>query len=362
MVIEQLSRLGGTGFELGKIEIDLESDVFLTRGQLNQCRKEIVKILEEKQALQKESNMIITQTVSLNEDPIRKKQDLFNQATKKSVSIEFDQMPSDEFLLNMTAFPITEIVLPMNGNETLEKVKIVREFGWDILVATPKVMNRQLSKKIRDFWTNEVIEASGIKGIVITNYEGLNIFKKRDLFLEGDQSLNIFNNFAPKALEQWGLSGGVLSAELEDFELKEISESAAIPMVLPVFGAQELMVSKKCLFNCKDCPDKKSGKMGNCHKVMTGELVDERHEVFPVRRDENGVIHIYNGNRLFLREEILELNAMDKWRIYHRKESIEELGVIAEFYSDLIYKHNPSLPEGLSTKNTTRGSYKRGVK
>jgi hypothetical protein len=136
--------------------------------------------------------------------------------------------------------------------------------------------------------------------------------------------------------------------------------NSAIQTVLPVYGVQELMVSKKCLFGCKSCPEK--NKTGLCHQEMTGKLVDERGFGFPAERDAQGLIHIYNGDILFLREEILALKAVDTWRINHRNESMEKLRTLIGYYSQGIYDKHWGLPEGLGTEGTTRGSFKRGVK
>lgn len=362
MVKEQLSRLGGTDFILGEIFIDLDPDLFLSRGQLNSLRKAVIKELEEKLETKGERDPVPLTLVPLENELKSDSKNEVEKTEKKRISIEFTEMPSEEFLSELTGLGIDEVVLPLNIQHPLEMGAFASDLGFRVLLSIPKIMDMDTSEKIRALLNKGVFNASFLDGLLIGNYEALNIFKDGSFHLEADQSFNIFNTLATKALKNWGIVSGVLSPELEGEEMKGISENTFIEMVLPVYGAQELMVSKKCIFNCLDCPEKKEGTTGLCHKKMTGKLVDERKQSFPVRRDAQGTIHIYNGDTLFLREEILNMDGIRTWRIYHRDESLEFLKTIVGYYSQKIYENNWGLPEGLGTEGTTRGSFKRGVK
>ena len=215
-----------------------------------------------------------------------------------------------------------------------------------------------MTKKVRQLLKKELNQ----DGFLIGNYEALQLLNKTSSYVEADLSFNVFNTLATRALKEWGVGGAVLSPELIETELQEITEHSEIDMVLPVYGVQELMVSKKCLFGCKNCLEKKKGTTGLCHREMSGKLLDERGFSFPVERDDQGLIHIYNGDTLFLREEILELKSVDTWRIYYHNENIEKLRTIISYYRQGIYDKHWGLPEGLGTEGTTRGSFRRGVK
>lgn len=362
MVVEQLSRLGGTAFVMGEIHIDLEPNLFLSRGQINLLRKEVIGRLEEKLKATRKKEFAPLTVVPLEKELKCDQGKIFNKAEKRRISIEFSEMPSEAFLLGITSLGIDEVVLPMGTDRPLERVDFAKSLGFRVLLSTPKIMDLAFSRRVRSFWNERVLKESAIDGLLIGNYEALQIFRDDQLYLEADQSFNIFNTLATKALEQWEVAGGVLSPELDSEELREVSENSAIQTVLPVYGVQVLMVSKKCIFNCSNCPEKKEGITGLCHKEMKGNLMDERGQSFPVWRDSQGTIHIYNGDTLFLREEILNMEDIATWRLYHRNESLETLKTVIGYYTQGIYEMNKSLPEGLCTEGTTRGSFKRGVK
>ncbi|MBU4438728.1 MAG: DUF3656 domain-containing protein [Acetobacterium sp.] len=369
MVREQISRIGGTGYELGAIDMDLDEHVFLSRSQLNTLRKEVLlKLAETLTDAEKNTGTTLQSNQTITIIPLEQElKGILKQTheyqpekenSKKQVSLAFEKMPDTQFLTLLDGLGLDQVVLPLLGEGVAEKTALLKDLGIDVLLKTPKIMDDELTKKVRLLAKKELYQ----DGFLIGNYEALHLLNKTSHYLEADQSFNLFNTLATRALKVWGVNGGVLSPELNETELKEITEHSEIAMVLPVYGAQELMVSKKCLFNCKSCLEKKKGTTGLCHAEMTGKLMDERGFSFPVERDAQGLIHVYNGDTLFLREEILELTAVDTWRINHRNESLEELKTIIGYYSQTIYEKHWGLPEGLGTEGTTRGSFKRGVK
>ncbi|AFA48075.1 U32 family peptidase [Acetobacterium woodii] len=367
MVREQIARIGGTGYELGDIDIDMDEQIFLARSQLNTLRKEVlIKLANTLTETAKmtgnrlSSEQLIT-VVPLEKELHRKperSEKSQGAAGRKKVSVAFANMPDSQFLKLLANQSLDQVVLPLLGAGVAEKTALLKDQGIAVLLKTPKIMDDELTKTVRQLLNKELNH----NGYLIGNYEALQLLNKTTYYVEADQSFNLFNTLATRALKEWGVSGGVLSPELSETELQEITEHSEIAMVLPVYGAQELMVSKKCLFGCQNCLEKKKGVSGSCRQVMSGKLVDERGFEFPVERDAQGLNHIYNGDTLFLREEILELEAVDTWRIMHRNESLETLKIIIDYYHQQIYDKHWGLPEGLDTAGSTRGSFKRGVK
>lgn len=360
MIKEQLSKVGGTGFISGKIEIELDENLFLSRGQLNLLRKSVIEALEKSIEKKPENINTAIRRIPL-EDELGKNQK--NQhCEKKRLSLAFDNLPTIEFIEGLLEECLDELVLPMLPKETKELEAIIemgKEKGFDLLLAPPRILDTQWSEIMKKEWPKEKLQDLGISGLVIGNYEALNIYQDSEIFLEADQGMNVFNTPAISALTNWGLKSYVLSPELDQDEIREMTENGKLPSVLPVYGAQELMLSKKCVFNC---PNKSPKVCKSCHKKMSGDLIDQRGQVFPVERDGMGIIHIYNGDKLFLREEILDLERVKTWRVYHRDESLEFVEKLLSYYNKEIYERNLSLPEGITTQGTTRGSLRRGVK
>jgi len=371
MVREQISRIGGTGYELGTISMALDDRIFLSRSQLNTLRKEVLlklaEVLADAQTNDKKiGNLDQSITIVSLEQELKGKSERLEQQRSeqdnapKRVSLAFEKMPDSPFLLRLDGLGLDQVVLPLFGEAVTDKIALLKDLGVEVLLKTPKIMDDDLTQQTRRLLSRLLGTAMKPDGFLIGNYEALHLLNKENLYLEADQSFNLFNTLATRALNEWGVGGGVLSPELNEAELAEMTINSAIQTVLPVYGVQELMVSKKCLFGCKSCPEK--NKTGLCHQEMTGKLVDERGFGFPAERDAQGLIHIYNGDILFLREEILALKAVDTWRINHRNESMEKLRTLIGYYSQGIYDKHWGLPEGLGTEGTTRGSFKRGVK
>ncbi|MGL4607261.1 MAG: DUF3656 domain-containing U32 family peptidase [Eubacteriaceae bacterium] len=359
MVEAQLSRLGGTPFELGKVMVILDENLFLSRGQLNFLRKAVIDKLEKNK---EKSSLEIIREKEVPLLAVLKNKNNQKGYEKKKISLKFSILPSPELLKSIPEDLLDEIVLPIGdcANEgVLENIGIARQKFWDILITFPRVMNTEETRRIYENWPPKRFIEEGIKGILVENYEVLSRYRHSNLYLEGGLSFNLFNTLASQGMKEWGFQSGVLSLELDYNALDEISRNGRIETVLPVYGRQELMISKKCVFNCER---KEQKGCVNCCQVMQGELVDERGNTFPVERDSNGYIHIYNGNKLFLREEILGLKQIKTLRIDHQNESLEVLKKILTYYKKNIYEGNQSLPEGLTTEKTTRGALKRGVK
>jgi putative protease len=366
MIRGQLGRTGGSGFELGVIDIEMEEPLFLSRSQLNLLRKEALIRLAE--AIRKQENSRKPEPKAATVVPLdkllepgseRKAEEDKNQPTQ--VSLEFETMPDEAMLQLLSGSLPDQMVLPIFGAALKETAAFLKALGTAVLFKTPRVMDgaqtNRLERMLPALCNGELQQ----DGLLIGNYEALQVLKEKDLFLEADQSLNLFNTLGTLALAEWGVNSAVLSPELSEGEVREIAAHSPIKMVLPVFGAQELMISKKCLFHCLGCPEKKAGKSGRCRKEIRGSLVDERGGVFPVRRDEDGLIHVYNGAGLFLREEILGLKKVDTWRIYYRQENMATVTAVIDYYRHGIYENKRGLPLALTTTGTTRGSFKRGV-
>ncbi|MEG0378494.1 MAG: hypothetical protein RR614_08450, partial [Eubacterium sp.] len=186
------------------------------------------------------------------------------------------------------------------------------------------------------------------------NFEALHLFKDVDIYKETDQSFNLFNALATKQLAQFGVKGGVISPELTSREVEALSKGAFIDCVLPVYGRQEVMVSANCVLNC----EKKQCR--RCKNQGSYTLTDERGAGFPMRLDERGITHIYNGDKLVLKNEILHQHFIAKWRLYTLYENKDTLMDAAEYYKKGIFTGALELAGGEGIRYT-KGNYKRGV-
>ncbi|MDO4288587.1 MAG: DUF3656 domain-containing protein [Eubacterium sp.] len=344
MVLEQFNRLGDTPYVLETLTISLGENLFLSKGQLNALRRAAIAALEDKADSEAAPVVLAPED---REGVERKPREL------PLVSVQLQNLSDVDGLLETD---VQKLILPAEDFSDLGALKgwIHRIHGahrraW---LRFPRVMTTEMSKGLLS-QMDEILQL-GMDGIVVTNFEILEIFKPHDIPLEADQSMNFFNRFSAKAFEAWGFSGAVLSPELRGSEVRALSAQMDIAAVLPVYGRQELMISANCLINCehKHC--------AVCTDRAWYHLEDGRGASFPMRRDPWGYTHIYNGDVLCLSGELKSQQFLDEWRIYAVDEDENRLAEIAGFYAALASGQRVSFPRA-EDQHYTKGNYKRGV-
>ncbi|WKY46839.1 DUF3656 domain-containing protein [Eubacteriaceae bacterium ES3] len=352
LIKNQMSRLGGTGLKLSDCHVVCENGLFLSKSQLNNLRNE--SVLAYKQSKEGMERSGKTENINQVERPNVK-----NNFVPEIISLQFEVLPDDDYLdelldENKSYQGVLELVLPLNLDQAeqfvLEKTARLRSKGYKVFFSLPQVINQSQSQKLIKYRDLDKIK-DFCDGLIVANFESLQILKDRGLNLQTDVSFNVFNSKTAWALKKWGVSELALSLELSKEEI--IGLKSPLPLVLNVYGQQKLMVSRKCPFSCKVCSS-------DCKKIKLGTLSDERGFTFPVRRDRQGLIHIYNGDCLFLEHEIQELSGIKTWRIRVLDEDVQTVREIIDYYNGIL--ENQSGREPGLTKKVTRGSFKRGVK
>lgn len=345
----QFDRLGGTGYRFDGLDANIESGIFLSKGELNALRREVVEALDRERAAEKPERPIPVAFSLKRELPVKP------EAAKPLLSLEpIDRADFEAFC----ALPVDELVLPVHDlsrpQDCRASIARAKDCGKRVLLAFPRIMNTeasaQLKASLEDFCALEQ------DGILLKNYEVLNLFQDVPVYKEADQPFNLFNALAMKQMKAWQVNSGVLSPELSAGEAAKLSEHSAIDCVLPVYGRQEIMVSANCVYNCAD------KQCEGCQRYQGWtSLMDERGSSFPLRKDKNNIIHIYNGDVLFLKEELKRQKHIDKWRIYATDEAPEELKAVTAYYRNALDKGVFGNAPGRSGVRYTKGNFKRGV-
>ncbi|WP_195267044.1 U32 family peptidase [Eubacterium sp. 1001713B170207_170306_E7] len=346
----QLKRLGGTGYQFGSLDADIEPGIFLSKGELNALRREIVEALDTERAEKKPVGPAPIVFSLDRELPVKQ------EVQKPLLSLESAAAEDFETLCDLA---VDELVLPVRDlsrpQDCRKSIARARECGKRVLLTFPRVMNSAASARLKA--NLKAFCELGHDGFLLKNYEVLNLFQDLPVYKEADQSFNLFNALAMKQLKAWKVDGGVLSPELSAAEAAEMAARSAICCVLPVYGRQEIMVSANCVYNCAD------RQCGGCQRNQGwAVLTDERGASFPLRKDYDNTIHIYNGDVLLLKEELKRQKYIDKWRIYATDEAPRTLETVADYYRNALDKgvFGP-LPGGAGVRYT-KGNFKRGVK
>lgn len=346
MLSRQFERLGDTGYQFGGLDADIEPGIFLSKGELNALRREIVEVLDAEQKEEKPVPVVFSLSHEL---PVKR------EVQKPLLSLEPVGRADFEALCGLA---VDELVLPVQDlsrpQDCERPITCAHECGKRVLLAFPRIMDTaasaRLEARLEDF--------CGLHhdGILIKNYEVLNLFQNRPIYKEADQPFNLLNALAMKQLKEWQVDGGVLSPELSAAEAAGLAKRSAISCVLPVYGRQEIMVSANCVYNCAD------KQCEGCQRYQGwAALTDERGASFPLRKDTDNIIHIYNGDVLLLKEELKRQKHIDKWRIYATDEGSEELENVVNYYRNALDKGAFGPMPGRAGVRYTKGNFKRGV-
>ncbi|MDI3536325.1 MAG: family peptidase [Eubacteriaceae bacterium] len=346
LIKAQMSRLGGSDFVLKSIEVTCQDGLFLSKSQLNALRNESLAAFSQ-------TTKVISVRPEKEMEPIGKL-DLVPR-----ISVQFEQMPNDlyleDLLADMKNTDNLELVLPLRLDQQdktiFEISRNLKKSGINVLYSLPQLMNDQHKEMLGTFRVSGDLKDSA-DGLLLANFESLELLKDHGYNLQADASFNVFNSRAVAALQKWGIRSLVCSPELKDQEIKDIGSKGLLPMVLGVYGHQKLMISKKCPFACRSCH-------GDCQQNKSGTLIDERGFSFPVRRGQNGLIHIYNGDCLLLSDPLSEKDGVSTWRIRVVNEDVATIKMVFNYFQKLMKKEKVIEPQ-LATK-VTRGSFKRGV-
>lgn len=188
---------------------------------------------------------------------------------------------------------------------------------------------------------------SGIKSVLIGNLEHFELCRDvQNVYC--DFSLNVFNSYSARKLEELGAKGVNLSFELNLEEMKRIN--TGLETEVTVYGRLPLMVSEHCPIGSEV-----KGHI-NCNLCQMGRyyLEDRTGERFPIMTERKACrTTLLNGKVLFAPEVLDELNGkVDYFRAYFFDESTDERRRIL----GALKRGNK-----VSVPNCTSGHFYRGV-
>ncbi len=326
--LKNLTKFGGTPYigEGGAVQLDEE--LFVSVGSLNELRRNAIESLNEQRAKinRKKSNAKYCLGVS----EIAKKQPKLVCRFKDET-----QIPNDLSGISAIIYPLEK--------EPLEIENIPK------IVDIPRgIINEKLiAKRLKLF------KEKGFKSALCGNLAAVKIAREEGFEVLADTGLNIFNSESVKKTEEMGVKAVTLSYELS---LEESKFSSDLPKGIIAYGNVPLMLFKNCpLKNGKTC-DK-------CNKK--GVLTDRMGIEFPVRC-RLGYSEMLNSVPIWLADRQNELNHLDFITLYFTNESNERVAEVITAYKEGL----SPLPKGRGTAcgggilpdtKHTRGLYYRGT-
>lgn len=249
---KQLSKLGDTVFTLGNITADIDDDLFIPAGKLNELRRFAVEKLTEMLAEYNNPRYTITDYTPekpknipphSNNPPVRTFCRTAEQAIVAAELSEFVVIPEN-------------IITP----ELAEAISCEK-----IIISPPRfiVDEEKLSARLSE------LKNLGISRILCHTIDGAAVGKALGFTLHGSFTMNVFNSYSAEYLQNLGFEDCVISPEMTLDQLENIH--TALPLGALIYGRLPLMLTR-------NCPIKNEIGCKNC----TGSLIDRTSRKLPV--------------------------------------------------------------------------------
>lgn len=364
-IFKQLSRLGGTGWHLDYLEIEIDDNIMIPASVLNNCRRKVIEKIEEHYLKPYCRTPLEYKEFTLTDNAVYK---------GTSVAVLVEDNRSARAALDGGADIVYINAVAFRGKKSISDDELKRLIATKtpIYMLLPTIAGEdELS-----YWEKQLkkYEYLGVKGIVVSNPWAVEIAAKSDYKGEiiGDFTMNCFNSYAVDFWQKQGLSTLGISTELN---LKQISKlKTNVKKELAVFGNLRMMTTEHCVLGA-NCGGKTANtKCGKpCLKDNRYYLQDEKGFKFNIKADEFCRNYIYNGHLLCIVEDMPKICEMktDVVRLdmlHFRDREIREVTEIfhmavqmAQNKFDFDYKTAKSKIADIVKRPLTKGHYYRGV-
>lgn len=340
-VRERMNKTGESPFYFESLEIQMDDDIFIPNGALNQLRREALAQLEEKMlsGFIRESESLIVQASVKNEE---------NPGTNVNrIICSCETRPQFEEILKHGFVTSIYVDVDMYSYSNLLEllgmdIEAVHKKGKEIFLRMPVIFREHTSKKFREI--KDKLENIGLDGVVVRNYEELAFVKEEmpGLSIVIDHNLYTFNDYAKQAFGEFDVLRDTIPLELNQKEIRRRNNQNS-EMVL--YSFYPLMTTAGCVHKNTTSCDKKSG---------ITYLKDRYNVLFPVKnycKDCYNIIYNSVPVMLFSEKNRLKEYGISCFRLDFSVETGKDVENVFNLYNE---------GKGRAIEYTN-GHYKRGV-
>jgi putative protease len=321
---EQLGRMGGTAFRLGRLENRLEGEVILPISQLNSLRRELVSQVEQLLARPQRWTMVESppRTDRLAMDSIGQPRliVLARNLEQLEAAIPFD-----------LAAIYCEFEDPKKYSQAVARFRAAGTAS-EIFVAPPRIF------KAGEEWILKQVRSCEADGYLARNYDHLNFFA--DCRRIGDFSLNVANGLAADYFKnRIGLERLTASYDLNIGQLEALLKSAppqwfevTIHQHMPMFHMEHCVF---CAFLSQGTDYTNCGRPCDKHQVQIRDRVGLEH---PLKADAGCRNTVFNARAQTGAEYVARLMTLGlrHFRIEFVNESAAETAHVIGRYQALL--------------------------
>lgn len=345
-VYEHLSRLGGSPFKLGSLQIELDEGVGMSYSVLHKLRKEASEALEQEILKPWKSRSLRPVRTTLADGLKMKRRPCLPSALSLCVLVR-DAASANRALklgVQLVYMPVQDYARQKDRLADTSKIVVLMD----------EVSHDKDARRMQSI-------AQEHERLAFSNVSQLKLAQELNRELEVWNSIPAINESVLAFLERLQVKKLWLSPELSLGELVRLVKLAPFETGVVISGRQQLMVSEHCVLmsmgpcfeQCKQCSRRK----------VPVFLQDRKSYRFPVYTDDSGRCHIYNSVSLDASPELGELyaagirNIMVDASLLSEEEMAEELKYILQ----QIIRFKEGKPLRARRDNTTAGHLYRGI-
>ena len=299
-----LSKLGGTPYELKKIDIELDEGLIMPVSALNALRRSAVEQLSRSQDTRTVRRHDVEQERIL---PVNKK---VSKKTAAFYSVTSVTERARKFF-DVIYTPLESYNGSTNG-----------------AILPPVIFDSEAQRVVKML---EAARQRGCQHLLVSNVGHLALARGMGFELHGDIRLNVYNNATAATCEQLGFADILLSPELTLPQMRDIGGARGAC----VYGRIPLMITEKCVAPELDAK-------GGCESCKQGRatLVDRLGVSFPVLRVFEHRSLIFNSVPVYMadKSELLLKNGITMQHFIFTTETSREVDEVIDLYQS----HSPT--------------------
>ena len=342
-IIDQVNKLGGTPFEFDIIDVDLDNNLYVPSiSKLNQLRRDCISKLEAI-LLDKIHRNSDVDTTSFSAESIEN-----THIESKNISILLYNLNTDFDYIKING--VNKIYIPLKYFTDSDYENVINDIAKvaPTFIYMPSVMKETIITDFRSY-IDDILKTFNVKGFVISNISHINLLNKyaRKYELIANYTMNIYNNYTVKKLENLGVSTVTLSPELDKLTLNSFDSSVTTEAI--IYGNLPVMTTNYCLLSGSNyCLEKCKNNCGNKeHEFYLKDRINMEFKVIPDLFTKTTTI--LNSKKTSLNINEVNVNSV---RLDFTNENIDEIVDIINVFK------NGKILEG---KDFTNGNFKRLV-
>ena len=319
MVAKQLSRVGGTAYQMGEMTCHIGGGLMVPVSKLNALRREGLEVLDEarKTAILAQERHRAEKVQQTLREPIREIPESRGQVTYTARFANEGQIPPDaKDFFDVIYLPMEHWVKVPQGQ---------KPYG---VMIPPVVFDREVDMVMRRL---SAVLCEGARHLMVGNVchipmveellARLSQVPRHEVVLHGDFRLNVCNPMSAEGFLNMGLADVLMSPELTLPRMRDMAEVYGSACGAMVYGRIPLMLLEKCAIRglyAEGGVSSPCGKAGEACVVCSqnkAQMVDRKGVKFPILRTYPHRNVVYNSRPLSMTDRGM---ALDKAHIANR--------------------------------------------